>query len=564
VAGFADGIVALDDGSTDSTRELLAGHPLVRVLLTNPVRVDWRGWDDGANRNRLLEAAAELSPDWILSLDADERMAPGDDAALRRFVDEEALAGFAFGMTVFRMWGDTTHYDRAGYWVFRLFSYEAGQSFSDRRLHFDPVPTSIPRVRWLRTTLRIQHLGGMTAARRAVRLEKYEQTDPGHISGYKYPDLGDTAVDLQVWPPRAAGEPVLLQARSDDADRPALSAIIISRNDESRITRAVSSVVDQDAPWPFEVIVVTSGTDRTAEIVRREFPHVKLVELPRAALPGEARNAGLRVARGDYVSFPGSHVELPQGSLAARIAAHDLGYAMVTGTTLNGTLTRAGWANYFLDHSTVLPGRPSTELAVPPVHCSYRRDALVEVGGFPESIRAGEDTVVNNELARRNYQGYRAQDVTLVHHTPCRTPWRLVRHHFVRGRAYGRIRLVRQPDQSGLLRVHGFITQFRRQVLQRLSFTTNHVRAWGNDGLREEYRKSRHLVRAAAVAWWLGTCYELLRPGRVGGPLDRPHRTLLDPSYGEGTSSTASAASLITAGLTKSGAGRREPPATLP
>jgi glycosyltransferase involved in cell wall biosynthesis len=512
VAGFADGVVALDDGSTDSTRELLAAHPLVRILLTNPRRPDWRGWDDGANRNRLLIAAAELRPDWILSLDADERMAPGDGAELRRFIDEEALPGFAFGMTVFRMWEDATHYDQAGFWVFRLFSYESGQRFPDRILHFDPVPTSIPRVRWLRTTLRIQHLGGMTAARRATRVEKYRQADPDRVSGYRYPDLGDIVGDVRVWPSRIAGEPVLLKkATSDATSRPALSAIVISRNDESRIARAVASVAGQEAPWPFEVIVVTSGTDRTAEVVRQQFPQVTLVELPRPALPGEARNAGLRVARGDYVSFPGSHVELPQGSLAARIAAHDLGYAMVTGTTRNGTLTRAGWANYFLDHCTVLPGRPSGELAGPPAHCSYLRDALLEVGGFPENLRAGEDSVVNSRLAQRGYQSYRAQDVTLVHHSPCRTPWRLIRHHFVRGRAYGRILLSRRGEGLGLPSVRELVSLYHRQVRQRLRSTSNHVRAWGDDRLREEYRKSLQLIRAATVAWWLGTCYELLR-----------------------------------------------------
>jgi glycosyltransferase involved in cell wall biosynthesis len=497
-AGFADAIVALDDGSTDATRDILSAHPLVRILLTNPPRPDYRGWDDGANRRRLLDAAAELEPSWILSLDSDERLAPGDDAALRRFLDTEALPGFAFGFTVFRMWEDTAHYDTAGYWVYRLFSFERGQRFPEQRLHFDPVPTSLPRSRWLRTSLRIQHLCGLTPARRQARLEKYREADPEHVSGYRYPDLGDTPAETGAWLARPAGEPVLLQANDRAPDAPALSAVVISRNDEARIVRAVSSVVRQQLPWPFEVIVVTSGTDRTAEIVRRE-----------------SRNAGLRFARGDYVSFPGSHVELPPGSLAARIEAHDLGYAMVTGTTLNGTRTRAGWASYFLDHSSVLPGRPSTKLAGPPAHCSYLREALLDVGGFPEDMRAGEDTVVNNELARRGYESYRAQDVRLVHHSPCRTTWRLLRHHFLRGRGYGRILLVRRRDDGMLLRAQGLRALFRLQVLTRFDYTSRRVRDWGDDELRREFAHARLLVRAATTAYWLGTCYELLRPART-------------------------------------------------
>src|SRR2546421_582094 len=71
VARFADAVVALDDGSTDDTAELLAAQPLVRVVLRNPRRASYAGWDDAANRNRLLTAAADLRPPFIISIDAD-------------------------------------------------------------------------------------------------------------------------------------------------------------------------------------------------------------------------------------------------------------------------------------------------------------------------------------------------------------------------------------------------------------------------------------------------------------------------------------------------------------
>src|SRR6266702_4736187 len=99
VAGFADGVVALDDGSTDETRELLEASPLVKVLLSNPRRESYRGWDDGKNRNRLLAAAGELDPVWIISLDADERIDPEDAAALRTFIQSsDAIPACGFGL----------------------------------------------------------------------------------------------------------------------------------------------------------------------------------------------------------------------------------------------------------------------------------------------------------------------------------------------------------------------------------------------------------------------------------------------------------------------------------
>jgi exoribonuclease-2 len=53
-------------------------------VLTNPRRDTYEGWDDAANRSRLLAAAMELNPSWVMSLDADELidLAPPEDPDL--------------------------------------------------------------------------------------------------------------------------------------------------------------------------------------------------------------------------------------------------------------------------------------------------------------------------------------------------------------------------------------------------------------------------------------------------------------------------------------------------
>ena len=523
VGRFADAVVALDDGSTDETRDILAAHPLVERLLCSPPRPSYEGWDDAANRARLLEAAAELAPDWLLVLDADERIDAADAEALRRFVDTEADPGCAYGMRVFRMIGDLGHYDRADLWVYRLFAHRPGDRLPTERLHYVPVPTSIPRERWVRTTVRIQHLASLTDERRRTRHAKYLEADPERAFQADYERLLDAPGPLRAWASRPPGLPVVAPAGGPGVDAldlhgldlggPVLSAIVISRDDEERIERAVGSVVGQEVPVPFEVIVVVSGTDGTADIVRRRFPTVHLVVLEGEALPGRARNAGVRVARGDFISFPGSHTELPPGSLAARVAAHEQGYAMVTGSMRNGNTTSAGWAAYFLDHAMSMPGRPSGPLNGPPAHCSYARDLVLGVGGFPEDMRAGEDTVVNRELWRRGHRAYRAQDVVLTHHNRCSTPWRLVRHHATRGRALGRIMLDDHRTRGPLLNRRTLRRVGAGYVPDRLRRTGAAVARWGSDEERRTYRRVRGLVAAGTVAAWFGTWYEILRPG---------------------------------------------------
>ena len=509
---FADAVVALDDGSSDETRELLEREPLVQTVLANPPRKSYAGWDDAGNRNRLLDAAAKLEPDWIISLDADERIDAADASALREFVANAAQPDVAYGFRVCRMVGGLEHFDLDNLWVYRLFAYAPGQRFSEQRLHFVPVPTSIDRRRFVDTTLRIQHLGGMDEERRQARYAKYVEADPGNEFQADYTNLLAAADDARRWQPRQPGLPVVPDAPTVDLDGPVLSAVVISRNDEDRIERVVRAVVGQDCPEPFEVIVVVSGTDRTASIIRERFRDVTLIDLGEHALPGRARNAGLQEARGEFVSFPGSHVELPPGSLAARIRAHQLGHPLVTGTTLNGTPTRSGWASYFLDHSSVLPGRPSGQLTGPPAHCSYIRDHLVAVGGFPEDMRAGEDTVVNVELTRRGLVGYRASDVTIVHHSRCTNPLRLVRHHFQRGRGLGRI-LLDEHRRRGRLVARTIGPFGVRYLSRRLGTVARNVERWGSE-LLPEYRRSRPLIAVGAFAALVGAWVELLRPAR--------------------------------------------------
>ena len=202
VAPIADSVVALDDGSTDETRELLESSPLVRLVLENPVRSGYDAWDDGRNRARLLDAAAALEPDWILSLDVDERIPDGDADALRGFIESDAVPGLAFGFQHFRMWGKTA-YDPEYCWVYRLFAYRPGLAFPQRRLHFNPIPTSISRAAWVRTTIRLQHFGAASDEARLARLEKYRQADPDGVHQIDFSGMDRPPADeLLEWEPR--------------------------------------------------------------------------------------------------------------------------------------------------------------------------------------------------------------------------------------------------------------------------------------------------------------------------------------------------------------------------
>ncbi len=81
-----------------------------------------------------------------------------------------------------------------------------------------------------------------------------------------------------------------------------ISVVIPAYNAESTIADAVRSALQQSVPT-LEIIVVDDGsTDATASIVSQEFPQVQVIRTANGG-PSQARNQGMKVARGEWVAF---------------------------------------------------------------------------------------------------------------------------------------------------------------------------------------------------------------------------------------------------------------------
>lgn len=86
---------------------------------------------------------------------------------------------------------------------------------------------------------------------------------------------------------------------------PKVSVIIPNYNRETLIGETISNLLSQTLP-PHEIIVVDDGsTDRSVDVVRAFGSKVKLTGQANQG-PGAARNAGLKLATGDYIQFQDS------------------------------------------------------------------------------------------------------------------------------------------------------------------------------------------------------------------------------------------------------------------
>lgn len=141
--GWVDEIIVFDSGSTDGTLNI------VRRYTDKVWKTDWPGY--GPQRNRALQQA---SCDWVLYIDADERVTP----ELRQEIDN-ALADPLLDKTLFRIpWrtyllGGELRHGRYATPQNRLFKRE-GASFRDHQVHEQVM---LPERRAQVMTAKLEH-----------------------------------------------------------------------------------------------------------------------------------------------------------------------------------------------------------------------------------------------------------------------------------------------------------------------------------------------------------------------------------------------------------------------
>lgn len=184
----------------------------------------------------------------------------------------------------------------------------------------------------------------------------------------------------------------------------ALTVVVMGYRNRATILRAVRSVLDQEAPDPFEVIVVTSGDDDSAAAVRARFPGVTLLESSWRLLPGGARNVGVAAAKGNVIAFLAADCLAEPGWVASRLTAHRAGHLAVASSVTNGgARTPSSWASYCLQFAGRSPSRPAGPASYPDpgvYGISFDRALLARLGPFDESMPAGEDVLRARSLAK--------------------------------------------------------------------------------------------------------------------------------------------------------------------
>lgn len=167
-----------------------------------------------------------------------------------------------------------------------------------------------------------------------------------------------------------------------------VSVIIPVYNGERYLAAAIESVLEQDYK-PLEIIVVDDGsTDKSAQVAHQFDWHVQYV-LDRHSGPGQARNTGINLARGELLAFLDADDLWLPGKLNIQVRY------LMDHSQCPGCLTRI---KYFLEPGFSLPKTFKKELLdeeldgylIQTLVC--RRNIFDVVGKFDANLPSAEDT----------------------------------------------------------------------------------------------------------------------------------------------------------------------------
>lgn len=175
-------------------------------------------------------------------------------------------------------------------------------------------------------------------------------------------------------------------------------SFVVPAHDEERLIGGTLGALDAAARalgQPFEIVVVDdASSDRTAAIAAQHGARVIRVEHRQISA---TRNAGARAARGSRLVFIDADTRVNSDVVAAAVAVLEAG-AVGGGCRVRFDGRLPAWAR-LVEPQIVMLSRLARLAPGCFLFCS--RDAFLSVGGFDESVYAGEEVLLSRALNRR-------------------------------------------------------------------------------------------------------------------------------------------------------------------
>lgn len=197
-----------------------------------------------------------------------------------------------------------------------------------------------------------------------------------------------------------------------------ISVVIPAYRGIATITETIKSIVDAVQVLSVEILVIESSNDGTVDLVRREFPEVRLIAVPTQASAGKARNIGAREAKGDFILFVDQDCVVPIDWIPQLLGEFNTSKTGAVG----GSVGFRNWSNwsgsavFFLEFLYHFPSRKrSTRNSNFLIGCNLAcRKAVFDSVTFPEQTLA-EDFLFSHNLKQADWEVVYKPSVTVLH-----------------------------------------------------------------------------------------------------------------------------------------------------
>ena len=235
---------------------------------------------------------------------------------------------------------------------------------------------------------------------------------------------------------------------------PEISVVLATQNSARYVRRCLDSLRPQlDATA--EVIIADASSDGTEELIREEYPDVRILHFVQPRGVPELMLEALQNTRGRIVALIDPGCVFPPDWLEKLRRAHQSEYSVIGGAVENGQPDgMVNWACYMVDYGAfMLPARRHVTPLLPGIHLSYKKKVLdLALGSMPDGFWK---VFFHSDLTRRGIPFLFEPDLVTYYSRPD-SFLSFLRRYFRRGWYFAAMRCKRMSRVSRFLRVIGF------------------------------------------------------------------------------------------------------------